>query len=593
MHFIAQKAVGHNKKLNFIITVYNQSDNPGILYKIGKELIRSFDETSLHWTLSSLDIDEMLRHSGEDFIENIRNRVRSGRDSLFMRGFAGGYHSLLEGDELKKEISWGLINPWGTGIQDVFKTKPGAYFPISRDRHRFSVRKYYASSPYIWLEAKVPGINKTGIITASNSQSTGSFPALFFDTTHKQKIRKIFQELHKTHAQIYFVCINTGDKDCIEKTALFLEALSRSSQKGREGHPVLFTPSFITKHQGIPFIKEHSVIPHTPFYRSCRKEGLRARFAFKENAADSLLKTVLLTHSRNCRPPLIGDSESEIKDFSVSDRSLIANMPGTVSIAEKKLEIQLENGRLCSVLDSGKPVISGEPVRSYIEAEKKSFSFQQSNTFSFEDENSRGLREVAVLAGENPEETGQTITDYFFVEDRPALFVSIYVQYPFFRDKFRISAFAPLEISLFTLQKHEHISVKSFFPGGESYTQEIRAVPQITELSGKTFCISKGEKHIYLSFPGVEDVPIHLLPFKILKEKNGFRFYCNPMGSYRSCTSSEISGWGEHFTLILQGRIGENPSFTDLKEDNFTFLEPAWIRKCKNHSEAGNSSSPL
>ena len=586
--------MSRTKKIDFIITVFFSDGNPQNLSLRGMQLFnalcRDNSSTCIHWTISASILEE-LRSFGNELLSTIKKRVCDNRDLVFLQGFTGGDHALLELDELKKEISWGFANPWETGLNNIFERNPAALVPETQDHFRKSVQNFYSQSPYMWLEIKDTG-KKIGIVTARGSKSSGSFPAVFLERVQQKKMKKLFRELYTGNRGTCFVILNANDRNHVEKMQAFWEAGKKYSSKGREIRSIQFSSDLVAENPVIPYIKEQKIIPHTPFSRFCRREGTFARFTYKNNPQDFLMKKILFAHKQE--KELSGNECFDPKSapFIVSERSLFANMPGTVSIAERNYEIHFENGRLCSILVSGNAILKGTPVNSFITTEKKVLSIRQSNTFSFEDDRCRGLREVAVFNDEFQKENGQIITDYFFTEDSSSLFISLYIRYPVFPNTGSIKSFAPIEIPIFTFKKHEIIRVQGFYPGGESYTQEISSEQVVRELPGLSFIFSSGKKHLFLSFPCVKEIPIHLLPMKVVKEKDNFSLYCNPMGSYRTCRSSHISGWGEHFNLILRGSIGEKPFFEKTAE-NIDFLEPSWVRWFGKDYGPRTNNSPL
>ena len=59
-------------------------------------------------------------------------------------GFSGACHPLLNLDELDKELSWGLKNPWGTGLTDVLNLRTRVLIPRVADLVRPGALKLYA-----------------------------------------------------------------------------------------------------------------------------------------------------------------------------------------------------------------------------------------------------------------------------------------------------------------------------------------------------------------------------------------------------------------------------------------------------------------
>ncbi|HUI69509.1 MAG TPA: hypothetical protein VL354_03240, partial [Spirochaetia bacterium] len=54
-------------------------------------------------------------------------------DSVAVMGFAGACHPVLTLDELDKEISWGIENPWGSGTAQLLTIRPEILIPRVAD----------------------------------------------------------------------------------------------------------------------------------------------------------------------------------------------------------------------------------------------------------------------------------------------------------------------------------------------------------------------------------------------------------------------------------------------------------------------------
>ena len=62
-------------------------------------------------------------------VRTLHARLERGGDGITSAGFSGACHPLLNLDELDKELSWGLKNPWGTGLTDVLNRPHRRYHP--------------------------------------------------------------------------------------------------------------------------------------------------------------------------------------------------------------------------------------------------------------------------------------------------------------------------------------------------------------------------------------------------------------------------------------------------------------------------------
>ena len=73
----------------------------------------------------------------------LHDRMDRTGDALTSMGFSGACHPLLNLDELDKELSWGLKNPWGTGLTDVLNIRPHVLIPRVPDLARPDALKLY------------------------------------------------------------------------------------------------------------------------------------------------------------------------------------------------------------------------------------------------------------------------------------------------------------------------------------------------------------------------------------------------------------------------------------------------------------------
>src|SRR5208283_2393162 len=86
------------------------------------------DERNVHWNLPALPADRPARKRNAA-LKPLRSRIELRGDAVAAMGYSGASHPLLNIDELEREVSWGLRNPWATGITDVLGIRPRTMVP--------------------------------------------------------------------------------------------------------------------------------------------------------------------------------------------------------------------------------------------------------------------------------------------------------------------------------------------------------------------------------------------------------------------------------------------------------------------------------
>ena len=87
----------------------------------------------LVWNFPALPPDSPKRN--RTWLENTVGG-RRGLDIVATMGFAGACHLILSMDELEKELSWGVENPWGTAISQLLGIHPEILMPRVPDLAR-------------------------------------------------------------------------------------------------------------------------------------------------------------------------------------------------------------------------------------------------------------------------------------------------------------------------------------------------------------------------------------------------------------------------------------------------------------------------
>ena len=84
---------------------------------------RAYWDTDGHFSL-----ERILPEHAPDVIEGIRRRVDAGLDEVAVAPYNNGLSHAMTADELDDAVRWGISNPWGSGVADLF----GRYTPLLR-----------------------------------------------------------------------------------------------------------------------------------------------------------------------------------------------------------------------------------------------------------------------------------------------------------------------------------------------------------------------------------------------------------------------------------------------------------------------------
>ena len=100
-------------------------------------------ERKVHWNLPALPAETPARRKAS-IVKTLLSRIESRGDTVTAMGYSGSPHCLLSLDELDRELSWGLKNPWGTGISDLMGLRPTILVPRVADLGRSAAWELYS-----------------------------------------------------------------------------------------------------------------------------------------------------------------------------------------------------------------------------------------------------------------------------------------------------------------------------------------------------------------------------------------------------------------------------------------------------------------
>lgn len=546
------------------------------------------DTLPIHW---NLPVHPLLTGSPEDeegsktadgIVEAIRHRAAGNNDVIVPMGYAGAYHGLLTDEEMRQEVEWAYRNPNKTGFEDRMRLKPKLMMPAQMDFLRPAARSFYNNSSLVWISAPhlFLAVPEGQIITTHMEildHGNMYFFPLICTPRGMEEIGKPFKKICRKESGPLAVLFDftTGNK--ADEIASFFDAVEKIRPKINIKFISIHRWLLPDRRQDLSHPEDGSGIetripgtmlpllsfPHDPAHRSGRFDGGRKRFFIRRQeigpGAEEYREKILISSGicKNSesleRPPRVDSCKTPV------ERTLIADMPGTVVIKEHNFEAEFRNGRFTNIIAGTRPVLAGIPARSYLDINGSRYEFESAGVYSFESEEVRGLRETLLVCTPFTVNEGKLVIDYMFIEEYPGLFISADIQYPEFNKQCIVDAHAPLELSLFTCGHHDTAAFSGFYPDGTNYSSSLPCAEHVYDFPAQRFLINREDAAFTMSFPPIQNIPVEIIPVKIgmQKQKKESLVSINPKGSYRPADARFLSGFSEHFTLMISAVYGE------------------------------------
>jgi hypothetical protein len=496
-------------------------------------------DRKVHWNLTALPAGTPARKKAS-MVRTLRSRIESRGDAVTSMGYSGSPHCLLSLDELDREVSWGLKNPWGTGISDLMGLRPRILVPRVADLARPGAWKLYAEN----------GFRLIGVFPEARDRlpeaPAGCIPFLRVGVsswtpggTEARRLRRLLG----SSADIFVQLDLSGVLDPGSLRSLFEDPSGLFS--GRT--PVLSTlpePDEDLPPKPVAGMRRLDWSPlSVPGLHVALDEtaGISRKKRKKTEEYDVLLNRLGSTADGTPQ------SETGILDPHRQLR-LVAHMLGEVALTGSLFDVRIHGGRFCGVTRQGKDLMPQRPALSFIRTGRSLLSFKTVSSFSFESERGTGLREELGMDGKD----GALVrVEYSFREDSPLLSIALEVRFPDFPRGAQVDEYAPFAIALRTLKKGEPAAMEISAPDGSCSSVEV------SERCGNVF--APGAWHrirrpdggwvvLQFSSPGRA---WGLPSFRVARARGGRILEINPFGSYLPVPGSVLAGRRARFSFCL------------------------------------------
>ena len=257
------------------------------------------------------------------------------KDTVTAMGFTGACHPLLNLDELAKEISWGMKNPWGTGIWEVFGVRPSVLIPSLPDLSRpgaFEVYKKYG--------VQTIGYPSAASLRFTRLQDVRLFPVFRLHARSAgpdDPAVRLLARLVKDNKDV-FILLELSGLDSLQPLRFLLENLVfRLLVETNERFTTLGDPQPSTPYTLSPGL-DLSAFPAPILRRKFKAAAAQARRKRKRNED---YRRILFSLT----PSDLPDDEGEPEERSEPDASLVAQMQGEVMFAGSEFDVRLLGGR--------------------------------------------------------------------------------------------------------------------------------------------------------------------------------------------------------------------------------------------------------
>ncbi len=396
-------------------------------------LFRTLQGRRVHWNLPAMSPEIPARRRAA-VARSLGTRIESSGDLVTSMGYAGACHPLLNLDELDKELSWGLKNPWGTGLTDTLDARPPVLIPQLPDLLRPGAVKLYQDR----------GFSLVGICTTAHDTAeppAGRFPFVRFRAStlgNGDAFARKLRRLAAVPADL-FVMVDLSGEESVAHLEAILDILL-SALRTCPGLTLVEIPEQKEKEPGIPhWPTDWSPFPGPVIHgRIAAESGLARK---KRKKAEEYQRILSLMGPRGAPDLSTPDAD---RDASNS-RRLVAHMLGDVVLAGTTFDVRLAGGRFCGIVRRGVDVIPGVPALSTLRTSSKDLTYRTVSSFSFEGESETGLREELRLDGRGD----STISiEYSFREDSPYLWISGEIRFPTLAGGMRVEQYSPLTLLL-------------------------------------------------------------------------------------------------------------------------------------------------
>ena len=560
-----------------------QTIDPGPLLKMISAVLEVWDTSAdlesipMHWSFPACTLES---RTGTDtrLVPVIKERLAAGAVTLLPRGYSGAPHIVLLSGDVKRDLQWAITNPWHSGIGDIFDGHETIVFPTSPDAHRESVWSHYDSgSNNLLLEFYDRTLGTTLFIHRTEKESW-ILPLIRYPA-EKRALSSHFKrwpsagviniDLYPWVKPDHIVSHVHDLREFLELGVSFRRLTDAVKAQGSIGRsallsiPVISAPSAEAGRSTTGY-SGTEVSASAKSLATGKIDGRQNRAITRERLC-AAGGAVLLETPPPARRAVPGAIE----------RTLIADMFGSVSIFNGDISIRFEEGQLAGISLGNAPVLCGRAMSSYY-IEEIRCDFANSGAFSFDGEGCHGLRATQTIQGKRIIRNGSVVRDFFVLDGESSLFVSTICRRPTISRGVKIEAWACFELPVFELTHSSFIEVETRALDGEKSALDLTGCDGEFLFAGNAFRLRNSEFAVCITYPKSGHDIIRLLPVRITTSGRKSIISMSPGGCYHPAPGECYSGFADHTVFAIDVQAADNDTFPEVGSAVYSETGPLW-----------------
>jgi hypothetical protein len=499
-----------------------------ILPPLCELVIKAIGKRSLLWNLPALPADNTRR--AQTWLKAaVRERLE--QDLVAAMGFAGACHPILTMDELEKELSWAIENPWGTGIAQALEVRPDIIMPRVADVLRADALAAYRNHGFRTLGVQagrgLAWFAQDGLECFTCQRLSGANP----------------RGLPRGSRNAALIMLDLSAPATAGSVQAALNLVLGSLAPEGVASPLSGGHSLSVGLRSLADLAQD----WSPFPAPLLRQALGSAPAGsrKKRKKNEEYRALLFGYSLgDPRHATAVKAANPLPDGS----HLVAQMLGEVSLAGAGFDVKLAGGRFTGIAKNGRDVLPARPARSYLRVGGRNLPFRTRNSFSFEWDKGTGLREVL---GIDSQEAASLNIEYSFREESAMLEITADVLWPPLAGGSVVEEHAPLVITLRELGRAEEAQIRAEAPDGS-------AASLCPDVGG--WMVIPGSLH-RIPLPGGATLVLRpgptgnrgwsLASFRVAREGRRRFLEANPFGGWFPLPAALISERRERFSLLV------------------------------------------
>ena len=504
-------------------------------------LFNKLGRQRLHWNLPAFPPDGQARKRAA-IVKAIRGRIEENGDAVTAAGFAGACHSLLNLDELEKELSWGLKNPWGTGITDMLEIRPTVLVAQMPDLIRPEAWKLYMTHGFTQVGIRA----NPGEPAAPELQGSFNYALLPVAMTPGDAAGRFLRRLGASSGPVVLFLDLSGLTGREPLEHVIDDCLSLLPAPESAGLSLITASASTPPAVGSPSRQRPLDVSLMPAALLRLKLAAAEQLSRKKRKkAEEYLELLRLLGPG--KPP--APQRAERQSDAPNSARLVAHMLGEVSLSGDRFDVHLLGGRFCGIAHRGTELLPRRLAVSSMVVAGKTMHYHTQSSFSFEGENGTGLREELALEGGSG---GSISIEYSFRNDSPMLSITGNVRHPRIESPRVVEEYAPFAFALSEVPRSGAVEVHVAAPDesvGVSHIEEGGGGVLLPGAVYRVRCAAGG--WILVRFSPRDGRKWGLASFRIIKARGKRFLECNPFGSYAPVAAEALSDTFESFSLFL------------------------------------------